>query len=624
MSAVTVEVVLDPASTEQGAALIRLVGVFDVPRNATFRIEPIDDEHVAEPPKGWPSGELTPKSIRIGALGVELLLGPEVLDAPALLPGTPVAISVPVLSLRRELRWPNLPVQRAARRPAVVVSGEQRAADIAARAEAQRAELARITSERQAAEAKQRAAEAAEQKQRADAASAAAERLLAETRIPSGGRTAEDVTATKPHEVVALVGPSTDSSAVAASDEAEGDAASRRIVPPPLPSSRLPQASVESSSKPAQPAPDTRSAAEPTVTTPEQLGPSSVATTAAKTLATGASAVAASDHDGVSAGDILARQVSKREAPSRTAMSSLLTAFGAGCAVAGGLAYLASLFMAGDETSSRRRSEEMARQLMVEAEGLRQRLATETSTRQNVESDSARRIAALEAERQKLAAAIDEARQESELNGQRAAAAAESAAAEIETLKKQLAAAEEASRQARASRGGAVAEVEAEAGRQRLAATEAKRQAEASAAEIEDLKKQLATVEEARRQAERDKAGALGDVAAEAKRRGDAESARVTAEAALEDLRKKLAEAEPLRAPKEATAATARTSTPAEPMPTGKSVSLRVKGSDFEVSGELKSFDGQRYVIESPGVGAITLDAARVTCTGPACPPPRR
>ena len=40
-------------------------------------------------------------------------------------------------------------------------------------------------------------------------------------------------------------------------------------------------------------------------------------------------------------------------------------------------------------------------------------------------------------------------------------------------------------------------------------------------------------------------------------------------------------------------------------------VTLRVKGGGFEVSGELKSFDGARYVIDTPVLGRMTLDAAR-------------
>ncbi len=48
-------------------------------------------------------------------------------------------------------------------------------------------------------------------------------------------------------------------------------------------------------------------------------------------------------------------------------------------------------------------------------------------------------------------------------------------------------------------------------------------------------------------------------------------------------------------------------------------ITLRVKGGGLEVKGELKSFDGVRYVIEAPSFGAMTFDASRVECIGESC-----
>jgi hypothetical protein len=645
MSAVTIEVVRDTASTVQGAAVIRLVGLFEMPRIATFRIEPIDDDGTAPPPKGWPSGDLVPQSVRIGEKGVELLVGASVVDAPSLLPGTPVAISVPALAVRKELRWPNLPVQRIERRAAVVVTGEQRAADMAARAEAQRAELARITAERQESERREREAREQEQKAREAAVAAELVRKLAE---------AEAAAARPAAAVAAPRGPApagTDTPPMHAgpvSEPADGAAPSRRMVPPPLPS-KPPQVHGEADAAQPQPAARVMAAvsapAVPRETTPQPSAAQPQAGSPAATRPDPAATGGTADHERVSAGDILARQVSTREAPSRGGMAGMVQAFALGCVLAGGVGYASSSFLAGDETASRRRSEEMARQLMIEADDLRRRLAVETAAKQTIEGDSARRIAALEAERQKLIAAASEARQESELTARRDGASAQEiaeqkrlaavAAAEVGALKSQLAAAEQALKQAQSSQGGALAEVQAEAGRQRLAATEAQRRAEAATAQIEDLEKQLATATEQARNAEREKAAAQGERETEAKRRGDADSARARAQAEVESLRGRLAEAEAARATAaaagEAAAAVGAmravahagggTTTPA---PSGKAVSLRVKGSEFEVSGELKSFDGQRYVIEAAGVGAITLDAGRVTCSGAGCPPPPR
>ncbi len=48
-------------------------------------------------------------------------------------------------------------------------------------------------------------------------------------------------------------------------------------------------------------------------------------------------------------------------------------------------------------------------------------------------------------------------------------------------------------------------------------------------------------------------------------------------------------------------------------------VTIRVKGGGLEVKGELRSFDGTRYVIEAPQLGQMSFDAARIDCIGDAC-----
>ncbi|MEL6372344.1 MAG: phosphate ABC transporter substrate-binding/OmpA family protein [Pseudomonadota bacterium] len=49
-------------------------------------------------------------------------------------------------------------------------------------------------------------------------------------------------------------------------------------------------------------------------------------------------------------------------------------------------------------------------------------------------------------------------------------------------------------------------------------------------------------------------------------------------------------------------------------------VTLRLKGGGFEISGKLKSFDGKRYVIASPALGTMTLEADRFDCASAGCP----
>jgi phosphate transport system substrate-binding protein len=49
-------------------------------------------------------------------------------------------------------------------------------------------------------------------------------------------------------------------------------------------------------------------------------------------------------------------------------------------------------------------------------------------------------------------------------------------------------------------------------------------------------------------------------------------------------------------------------------------VKLQMRGGGFEISGELRSYDGARYTIESRSLGTMTLDASRFECVGAACP----
>lgn len=51
-------------------------------------------------------------------------------------------------------------------------------------------------------------------------------------------------------------------------------------------------------------------------------------------------------------------------------------------------------------------------------------------------------------------------------------------------------------------------------------------------------------------------------------------------------------------------------------------VTLRMKNGDFQVSGELKGYDGSKYTILSKSLGNMTLDASRFDCAGEGCPKP--
>jgi len=58
----------------------------------------------------------------------------------------------------------------------------------------------------------------------------------------------------------------------------------------------------------------------------------------------------------------------------------------------------------------------------------------------------------------------------------------------------------------------------------------------------------------------------------------------------------------------------------ARPKVEGGEVTLRMKGGGFELKGQLKSYDGARYVIDNRVFGTMTLDAANMECIGPGCP----
>ena len=53
---------------------------------------------------------------------------------------------------------------------------------------------------------------------------------------------------------------------------------------------------------------------------------------------------------------------------------------------------------------------------------------------------------------------------------------------------------------------------------------------------------------------------------------------------------------------------------------TAAEVTLRMKGGDFSVSGDLKAFDGSKYTIVSKSFGSMSLDANRFDCDGASCP----
>ena len=346
MTRVTIEVVRDASAPAGGRALLCLNGLFDIPSPTTFRIDLIDDDAmVGTARRGWPAGDLTPESVRLGEKGVEMLIGPDVVDAPLLLPGTPVEISVPGAGLRQELRWPSLPVSKVERRATVVVSGEQRTADIAARAQAQREELARITAARLEAERVEREAALA---------------MLAAKRVPPAAQTARPAadalsaptgrSSPSPGAAAALAAAAAAASAGIPRAEpaiAAGGASVAKVTPPPLPTGPAPfeaaptplepQARAPTAAGTAAPVmPAVRSAIEITPLAPASAAVGDKPRPHAAASASSAAEIAEEAADRVSASAVLSRQNASRAAP-RSSRATLQRSSGLGFLVASGM-----------------------------------------------------------------------------------------------------------------------------------------------------------------------------------------------------------------------------------------------------------------------------------------------
>lgn len=152
MTMMKIEVIPDTSTPAGGHAIIRLRGVALLPPGATFRIDPIDDSLDNGDPASWPRGDLKPIETRQTPDGVEMRVGPDVVDATLLEPGTPVTISVPDGHVSAELVWPDIPLSASGSPTAVVMTPSQMAAEIAS-AERAKLEAAKVAEASKAADA---------------------------------------------------------------------------------------------------------------------------------------------------------------------------------------------------------------------------------------------------------------------------------------------------------------------------------------------------------------------------------------------------------------------------------------------------------------------------------------
>ncbi len=124
MRKVSVDVLEDASHPEGGYAVILLHGLAGIPDGATFRLKPVEARAGADAGFGgnWPIGDQRPRAVRKTEAGIELLVGPDIVESPALLPGTLGVIEVRAAGVRGEFLWPSIrPTARPRRRNLTVV-----------------------------------------------------------------------------------------------------------------------------------------------------------------------------------------------------------------------------------------------------------------------------------------------------------------------------------------------------------------------------------------------------------------------------------------------------------------------------------------------------------------------
>lgn len=171
MSEVNVAIREDTNHPEGGHAVIELTGVKAKPLSDAFSLEPVDSNLNAADMKGWPSGERTPLKTRMSPAGFEIMIGPDVVESPVLLPGTPVLVKVPGAGVSREVLWPDIKPLRRQKVKRIITSTDRR--DSMARMQAQKEQAAQAAMAAQVAKAAH-AAQAAKSTSGAGAPSGAA------------------------------------------------------------------------------------------------------------------------------------------------------------------------------------------------------------------------------------------------------------------------------------------------------------------------------------------------------------------------------------------------------------------------------------------------------------------
>lgn len=125
MNTLHVAVVPDEATPTSGTAVVRISGLTTWPENATLSLLPIDEAAVPANSAGWPWEPIKPQQVTLTDTGVDIVLGPEVVASPKLLPGTPLTIKVAAANFEVEARWPTVVPLTPRRTTAVAMTAAQ-------------------------------------------------------------------------------------------------------------------------------------------------------------------------------------------------------------------------------------------------------------------------------------------------------------------------------------------------------------------------------------------------------------------------------------------------------------------------------------------------------------------
>lgn len=140
----------DATHTEGGHAIVLVRDVTELPDPLRFSVRALpDDVDDTEIAPEWSLDERSPLSAELAADGLVMKIGPEIVDAPELQPGTPVLLSIPAVNINAEVIWPDLPITIPSRLPSPLmapselrvhkIEHKRREAAAAAQAEADRA-----------------------------------------------------------------------------------------------------------------------------------------------------------------------------------------------------------------------------------------------------------------------------------------------------------------------------------------------------------------------------------------------------------------------------------------------------------------------------------------------------